>query len=200
MLQETDFERAAARLQAPVAHVKAVAQVEAPGGGFDDKGQPRILFEAHRFAKLTGGVYNASHPDISSAKWDRSLYARGPNADSRNVGEHARLARAVTLNRSAALMATSWGKFQILGENFATCGYPTLQDFINAMYANEGEQLDAFIGYILGDRRKHPTSGLTMHGALRIGDWASFASLYNGPAYAQNQYDTKLAAAAKAAA
>ena len=33
--------------------------------------------------------------------------------------------------------------------------------------------------------------------ALQQKDWASFAKRYNGPAYAQNKYDEKLAAAYK---
>lgn len=197
MLKDTDFQRAAARLAAPDYRVKAVCEVEAPNGGFDAKGQPRILFEAHRFSKLTGGVYDKTNPDISSPVWDRSLYSRGPNADARNTGEHARLARAVMLNRAAALMSASWGRFQILGENFATAGFATLQEFINAMYRDEGAHLDAFVEYILTDKRKSP-AGLTMAEAIRKGDWVSFARLYNGPAYRENQYDIKLAAAEKA--
>ncbi len=189
MLNDKDFERAAAQLKVPAAHIKAVCEVEAPQGGFDSTGQPRILFEAHRFAKLTGGLYNKTNPDISAASWDRSLYARGANADERNANEHKRLQKAVALNRRAALMSASWGKFQILGENFAACGFATLQDFINAMYASEGRQLDAFIGFVGGDSHKCE--------ALRSGDWKRFAASYNGAAYAQNQYDTKLAAAAK---
>ena len=31
--------------------------------------------------------------------------------------------------------------------------------------------------------------------ALRKKNWAAFAKAYNGPGYAKNQYDTKLAAA-----
>lgn len=199
MLTTEAFQRAADTLKIPFARVKAVCQVEAPNGGFDAKGQPRILFEAHRFSKLTGGKYNQSHPDISSPRWDRTLYARGPNIDARNVGEHARLAKAVTLNRPAALMAASWGLFQILGENFSACGFDTLQDYINAMYKDEDAHLDAFVQYILNDKRTHEDTGLTMLEALRKGDWASFARLYNGPAYRENKYDTKLAAAEKAA-
>jgi hypothetical protein len=191
MITEEAFAKAAADLDAPVAYVKAVAAVESPTGGFDSKGQPFILFEAHRFAKLTGGTFNNSDPDISSATWNRALYARGPNVDARNTGEHARLAKAVRLNRRAALMATSWGRFQILGENYASCGFEELQDFINAMYESEDAQLAAFVEFIQSDKRKAD--------ALKAGDWATLARLYNGSAYRENKYDTKLAAAAKAA-
>lgn len=189
MLSEDDFARAAFALDAPIAHIKAVCEVEAPGGGFDAEGRPRILFEAHRFAKLTGGVYNIKYANISSTFWNRQLYAKGADADARNAGEHSRLELAASLNRNAALMSTSWGRFQILGENFHACGFSTLQDFINAMYRGEGAQLDAFVNFIAGDRTKLA--------ALRTGDWATFARLYNGPAYKANAYDAKLAQAAE---
>ena len=32
-----------------------------------------------------------------------------------------------------------------------------------------------------------------MHLALQKQDWATFAKLYNGPAYKKNNYDSKLA-------
>ena len=189
MLTEDDFRRAAKQLDCPVANIKAVCEVEAPGGGFDKNGAPRILFEAHKFAKLTGGAFNVSFPNISSRVWDRKLYATGKDADARNAGEHLRMAAAGELNRNAALMSASWGRFQILGENFHACGFDTLQEFVNAMYAGESAQLDAFVEFIDNDQMKL--------NAIRTGDWKTFARLYNGPAYAENQYDIKLAAAAR---
>lgn len=189
MLNEADYQRAAAQLGCSVANIKAVFEVEAPGGGFDSTGQPRILFEAHKFSRLTGGIYDQQYPNISSRNWDRSLYARGADADARNAGEHKRLQAAAELNRSAAFMSASWGRPQILGENFKACGFDSLQAFINAMYKDEAAQMDAFVEFVAGDNRKRE--------ALRTSDWKTFARLYNGPAYAENKYDTKLAAAAK---
>lgn len=189
MLTEDDFSRAAAQLNCRISHIKAVCEVEAPHGGFDSAGQPRILFEAHRFSKLTGGRYDKTHPNISSANWNRALYATGPTPDARNAGEHKRLQEAVQVNRNAALMSASWGKFQILGENFHASGFDTLQEFINAMYRDEATQLDAFVDLVAGDK--------SMLFALQKGDWKLFARLYNGPAYAQNAYDIKLAAAVR---
>jgi hypothetical protein len=96
------------------------------------------------------------------------------------------LQEAVALNRSAALQSASWGKFQIMGYNYPVCGFAKLQDFIDAMYRDEGAHLDAFIEFV-----KH--EGLTL--PLREHRWADFARRYNGSGYAENQYDTKLAAA-----
>ena len=184
-LNESDFQRAATKLGCHVAAVKAVCEVEAPNGGFDASGEPRILFEGHKFSALTKGRYDKTHPTISYPKWVRTFYAKGPTSDARNAGEHQRLAEASALDRPAALMSASWGKFQIMGANYGSCGYPTLQGFINAMYAGVDGHFAAMVGFIRSDA--------DMVRALRRHDWASFARLYNGPAFRQNKYDSKLA-------
>ena len=175
-LSEADFVRAADRLNVPVATIKAVAEVEARGRGFLPSGEPKILFEAHVFHRLTGGIFTARHPEISSARWNRALYKGGQ-------AEHGRLAEAVKLNRNRALESASWGMFQVMGFNWKICGYDSLQSFINAMYESEGDHLDAFIGFIR-------TSKLDL--ALRAQNWRSFARGYNGPRYKENQYDLKI--------
>ncbi len=175
-LTKNDFIRAAESLDVPVAVIKAVAEVEARGGGFLPNGEPKILFEAHVFHRLTGGIFTDLHPNISSRRWNRTLYVGG-------VGEHARLAEAVRLNRSRALESASWGMFQVMGFNWKACGYISLQEFINAMFKSEGDHLDAFVGFIKNAR---------LDAALRRNDWATFARSYNGPRFKENQYDVKL--------
>lgn len=177
-LTEADFARAALSLGVCVASIKAVTQVEAPGGGFLPTGEPVILFERHKFSQATGGRYDKSHPDISNPKW---------GGYGKSSAQHGRMARAAALNRDAALKSASWGKFQILGANHKQAGHASLQGFINAMYAGEPEQLDAFVSFIKADPE--------LHAALRSRNWAAFARRYNGPAYAVNRYDKKLKAA-----
>ena len=77
-----------------------------------------------------------------------------------------------------------------MGFNFKACGYNNVEDYVNAMYVSEGKHLEAFGGFI-------KSVNLVRH--LVTKDWAAFAKGYNGPAYAQNKYDTKLAAAYAAA-
>lgn len=175
-LTEQDFADAADALGCSVAAIKAVCAVEAPKGGFQDDGQPRILFERHYFSRLTMGVWDAKHPDISN---------RTPGGYGLESIQHDKLKRAAALERELALMSASWGKFQIMGANWKQCGFASLQAFINAMYAGEREQLQAFVGFIRADK--------TMHSALIGCDWKTFARRYNGPNYAINKYDTKLA-------
>ncbi len=92
----------------------------------------------------------------------------------------------------AGFASASYGRFQILGENYAACGYASSFDFAEAMARDEATQLRAFERF------------LTANGLVRVlkaRDWAAFARGYNGTAYRVNRYDEKLAAAyAKAVA
>jgi uncharacterized protein (TIGR02594 family) len=180
-ITEGDYRAAAKRLGVDVAAIKAVAEVEASGSGMLKSGKPKILFEAHVFSDQTGGKYDKSHPNLSSPSWNRSLYGA--------AGEHqwSRFERASALDANAAMKSASWGRFQIMGFNHKAAGYATVQDFVKGMKSGEGAQLQAFASFI-GSNPK-------MLEALRNHDWASFARQYNGPGYAANNYDDKMAAA-----
>lgn len=181
-LTEEDIVAAARVLGCSVAAVKAVVEVEAAGAGFLKDGRPKILFESHIFGRLTNHRYEKHDPNISTRKWDRSTY--GPSG----AHQYSRLERAMKLDPDAALKSPSWGAFQILGQNHAMCGYATVQEFVAAMTESEGHHLLAFVRFC-------QSSGLD--NSLRKLDWARFARGYNGPGYAQNRYDVKLAAAYK---
>lgn len=107
----------------------------------------------------------------------------------------SRLAAAVALSRSAALMSASWGGLQIFGENYATAGFKTLQDFINAMYRSPSAQMDAFTQFVQHDRKGKGWAALKH--AVATGDWTPFAEFYNGLGQAAHQYDKRLASAFK---
>lgn len=181
-LTEQDFADAAGQLGCEVAAIKAVSQVEAPRGGFNPDGTPVTLFEGHKFHKFTSGAFDGEAPDLSYPTWTRKHYGKNWQA------EQTRLQRAMELDREAALESASWGKFQIMGFNYAPAGFGSLQAFINAMYQSEGRQLDAFVSFIQHE-------GMAVF--LREKRWADLARRYNGQNYAINKYDTKLAAAYK---
>lgn len=180
VLTDADFRDAADLLSCAASAVKAVCQVEAPRGGFNPDDTPVTLFEGHKFHKYTGGKFDQQEPDLSFPKWTRNYYGKTWQT------EQDRLQRAMALDREAALLSASWGKFQIMGFNHGVCGFGTVQKFVNAMYVGEREHLMAFVQFVL-------TTGLAP--ALRRHDWAGFAHGYNGPGYSENNYDTKLAAA-----
>jgi len=182
LLTSGNLAAAASELGVPVEVVLAVRDVEGQGSGFiASTNLPKILFEARHFHRLTGGVYDASHPHISSPTWDRSLYVGGR-------GEYDRLHEAIAAtggDPDPALKATSWGMFQIMGFNHEAAGHLTVRDFVNAMAEGEDQQLRAFVAYMRSTGLAEP---------LRRQDWADFAKRYNGPGYAANAYDAKLAA------
>lgn len=177
-----DYRNAAARLGVRTASICALAEVEAAGSGFD-KGFAKILFEPHRFSKLTQGRFDRSNPAVSYPKWSQRPYPRT------TPDRYAQLLEAVGLDPWAGFCAASYGKFQILGENHEAAGYDTPWAFAFAQAHDEPTQLAAFESFI----RK---SGIVtpLRGAL----WAEVARRYNGPAFAKNQYDVKLAKAAAA--
>lgn len=179
-LKREDFIDDAAKIGCEVEAVMAVAAVESRGGGFDPEGFPKTLFEGHWFHKLTKGKFSASHPTLSYPKWTRIHYGKTWQE------EKARLAAAIKLDRQAAMMSASWGMFQIMGFNHTICGYKTVQSFVNDMCKSEDAQLMIFTQFIMN-------SGLADE--LRDKRWADFARLYNGPEFAKNKYDQKLAAA-----
>ncbi|CAN7176421.1 N-acetylmuramidase domain-containing protein [Phenylobacterium sp. LjRoot225] len=167
---------AARTLACDEAAIQAVIDAESHGGFLAD-GRPRILFERHYFRKLTNGAYDAQAPDISNASWGG--YKGG-------AAEYVRLQKAFALAPDEALKSASWGAFQIMGANYQAAGYADVRSFCDAMCASEDNHLQAFVNFV-------QSNGLSDE--LRRRDWAGFARGYNGPDYARNKYDAKLAAA-----
>lgn len=186
-LTEEAIREAANNLGVDVACVKAVAEVESLGNGFNSTGMVKILFERHKFYKFIAQKYGvpkanqlaAMHPDICSPK--------AGGYTSSTATEHKRLDKAIAIDRECAMKSASWGRFQVMGFNYATAGFANVEDFCVAMWKSEDEHLRAFVNFIKADAN--------MHRHLKNRNWAAFANAYNGPAYAQNKYDTKLAAA-----
>lgn len=89
------------------------------------------------------------------------------------------------LDYDAALKATSWGAFQILGENFRRAGYSSVSDFVRAM-GDINKQADAFVKLNLFNSK--------MRRALINKGWATFAYVYNGPTYYRYNYDRRIKA------
>lgn len=181
-IEEHDFAAAADILNCHPAAIKAICQVEAPRGGFNPDGTPVTLFEGHWFHKLTKGRFGASHPSLSYPKWTRQFYGKSWKE------EQARLQTAKALDFDAAVQATSWGRFQIMGFNWNQCGFKSLNEFLTAMHKDEKAQLLAFVGFI-------DFKGLSDE--LQRQDWDGFARVYNGPRYKENNYAVKLELAYK---
>jgi hypothetical protein len=176
VLTENDYAMAAIKVGVETAAIKAISKVESRGSGFLSNGKPKILFEGHWFSKFTKGAHNAKYPTISYSKWTKKYYKGG-------TAEYNRYNTAKTLDSTAAMKSTSWGKFQIMGFNYSKAGYSSVETFVSDMYVSEGKQLLALVNFLKAAKLDVP---------LKAKDWATFAKGYNGPKYAENKYDIRL--------
>ncbi len=184
-ITEEQIQASAEKLGVEPETLKAVMQIECRGSGFLPTGEPVILFERHWFWRLLGKQrwwtarlkFMRKHPRICNPR---------AGGYGRYSSQHAKLQVASRFNRDCALMACSWGLGQVMGFHWQKLGYASLQDFVNAMYENEANQLDAMVRYI-------QVFGLADE--LQNKNWSGFAYGYNGRAFRKNRYDEKLAMA-----
>ncbi len=177
-LDQDGMSQAIERLRITMPELWAVLTVETRGCGFLPDRRPLILFERHIFSRKTHGQFDDTHPDISQPAFGG--YGAG------GAAQYQRLEKAIALDRLAALQSASWGIGQVMGFNAEMAGYGGVEELVDAMTVSENHHLQALAGEIIHNR---------LDQALRNHDWASFARGYNGPAYAKNRYDTRLAAA-----
>lgn len=175
---EQDYAEVAQGLGIEPAAFHAFVDAESAGKGFLGDGRPIILFERHIFHRLTNGKWDTTNPDVSAP------VAGGYGTPGGN--QYKRLTAAAALDCPAALEATSWGAFQILGSLSASAGYQHPDDFVRAQMSSGRAQLDAAAHLI-------EANGLVRY--LRAKDWAGLARRWNGPNYQANGYDRHLAEA-----
>ncbi len=183
-LADADIVNAADRLGVPLACVRAVNEVESTGLGFLSDGRPKILFERHIFWKRLEA--RGIDPAPISAKYP-NICSQATGGYQGGAAEYTRLAAAELINAGAAYESASWGAFQVMGYHWERLGYSSVDDFVARMENGEGDQLDAFVRYVAADP--------ALVAALKGRKWAVFARGYNGPGYARNLYDVKLARA-----
>ena len=181
---------------------------------------PKILFERHLFHRLTCG--NGPLPNSKKHKRHgigvagcQSPHDQDPDIcwpsgyilSRKKLGEenarmpdgiveqsdlygneranYFKLLKAYRLNPEAALKACSWGAFQILGMNYEVAGeYRFVETFVRDMCTSEAKQLTILRQFI----DKNPR----LHKAVQDQDWDKIAFHYNGPKYAENNYQIKL--------
>jgi hypothetical protein len=179
-LVPADFDNAARELGVEAAAIHAVASVESGGRtGFDGHNRPKIRYENHKFRTHTKHRFDKSHPHLSCAYGSKNYkLTHGAKSD-----QYALLREAFALAPEAAIMACSWGMFQVMGENYKAIGWKDVHQFVLDMFYSEGQHLRAFLGFCRAN-------GLVPY--LKTHAWASFAQRYNGADYASNAYDVKM--------
>ena len=180
-LSDSDYQDLSSEFDLQVAMLKAVLEVESAGSGFQlnepAPARPKILFEAHWFYKLTPKQVSKTRPDLSSRRWNRSLYKGGS-------AEWGRLLDAMEFDEIEALKSASYGLGQVMGFNYIVAGCNSIQQFIQENFAGEYWQARHMMNFIVN-------KGL--RDELKRQDWSGFALGYNGKGYRQNSYHIKLA-------
>lgn len=184
-LTREDYVDDAAKAGCSEAHLHAVIEIESSGSGFDSHRRLKACFEPHRFyailkkAGKTAVLQHAIALGVAYASWRPGNYPKDP---------YPRLTKALALDETAALEATSWGLPQIMGENHKAAGYASAQEMIAAFVDSEDEQVEAMVRFIKAKK---------LGGALANGQWNKFADGYNGAAQRKHNYAGRLEAAYK---
>jgi len=176
---------AARELKVEAAALAAVAEVESGLRAHvvvDGRAEPLIRFEGHYFDRRLAG---AAREEARR----QGLAAPQAGAVKNPASQAARwrlLSRAAAMDRKAAYESTSWGMGQVMGAHWAWLGYAGIDALVAEARAGVAGQLRLMARYI-------DKAGLA--DALRRRDWAAFARGYNGPGFAVNGYDGRLARA-----
>lgn len=179
-LDEFDIPELAYRIDVTEDHLQAFLNVESRSQGFDRAGRPIILNEPHVFYRNLEGNKRkmAVAEGLAYPKWGTKPYPK--TADAR----YEWLAKAIKIDSEAAYKAISMGSTQVLGENYSMVGYNSAQEMFEAFADDEEEHVEAMVKFILA-------TGIADD--MKAERWAKVARVYNGPGYAKNQYDVKMA-------
>lgn len=90
------------------------------------------------------------------------------------------------LSKKAALESTSWGLGQVMGAHWEWLGYRTIDDLVAEARGSVSGQARLMLRYI---------EKAELLEVLKVHDWREFARRYNGPAFARNEYDKRMAEA-----
>ena len=144
--------------------------------------EPLIRFEGHYFYRLLKGAARARAVREGLAS-PRAGAVANPRSQA---GRWKLLARARAIDRDAADCSVSWGLGQVMGENWRKLGYTSVEALVADARSGVAGQVRLMVRFVRAN-------GLDR--ALRAKNWRAFARAYNGPAYARNDYDGKMARA-----
>lgn len=172
------------RLGASLRQVQAVAKVESNGGGWNAQGQPTALYERHyAWRRLRIKIPFLSDPAPGG-------YTLDADRDGLN-DSWEKLADMAMRNPVVAFESASFGKFQIMGAHWKTLGYAGPVEMVWSLRDHESAHYDMLARFIIHNGLLPHLRRLSTNPADNVG----FARRYNGPAFAKNRYDHKLAAA-----
>ena len=177
----------AADMNLEPAALLAIAEVESAGKAFavvEGRNEPLIRFEGHYFDRRL----SADNRKAARAAGLSSPTAGSISNPTTQLARWGLDARAAAIDRKAAHESVSWGLGQVMGAHWAWLGYADVAALVAEARSGVGGQARLMARYI-------DKAGLGQ--SIRKRDWAAFARGYNGPAFARNGYDRKIAAAYK---
>ena len=180
-----EISAAAAAIGLDAAALLAVAEVESAGQAFvmvHGRREPLIRFEGHYFDRRLSGDALTRARALGLSSPAAGAVANPPTQE----GRWALLGRAAKIDAAAAYESVSWGLGQVMGAHWRALGYDSVGSLVADARSGVEGQARLMARFI-------DLSGLTQ--ALRRHDWKAFAHGYNGPAYAANAYDRKMASA-----
>ncbi|HHV69391.1 N-acetylmuramidase family protein [Brucella intermedia] len=163
----------------------AIAEVESGGRALHNVNggkEPAIRFEGHYFdRRLSGRLRDYARSNGLSAP------VAGRIRNPKSQGERwLLLERAMGLNKKAALESTSWGLGQVMGAHWEWLGYMTVDDLVAEARGSVAGQARLMLRFI---------EKAELLEVLKARNWRDFARRYNGPAFARNEYDKRMAEA-----
>lgn len=172
-LTKDEISTIAASVGLSYAELAAFIAVESGGSAFVN-GKIVIQFEPLWFRRY------AVKKEQFSLEWQ----IVNANKVEGQAGEWKAFNAAYKIDPHAALLATSIGLMQIMGFNYAKCGFKSVNDLWDYCKASEKNQVIAGAKFIQSNK--------ALYDALKRHDWAKVAYYYNGSNYNVNNYDVKL--------
>jgi peptidoglycan hydrolase-like protein with peptidoglycan-binding domain len=167
----------------------AIVECETNGDYLESDGRtPKLLYERHvayREAKLRSTSLLAAFvkKGLAIPKWNRATQYKDQGKSKDRL---ALIAVARSVDEEVANRSASWGLGQVMGFNHRLIGFPTATALVSHLVDGGFEaQLDTMISTVISKQ---------LVGPLNDHDFVTVARRYNGAGFAQNQYDTRMAA------
>ena len=172
----------AERLGCSVRQLATVAAVESAGGGWDNAGLLKCLWERHwlwRRVKIAVPILSDPKP---------GGYTVDADGDGINDSWEKLADASMRFGFGIAAECASFGKFQVMGGHWKALGYPSVVEFVWGLTRSEKAHYEVLARYIEVNNLKAALRSISANPA----DCLTFARGYNGKG--QQGYDKRLAA------
>ena len=133
----------------------------------------------HTTKKVRKSTVDAKGKKITRTETIDAITGQAPVSDDiygyPGLPQYKRMTKAYQLDKTAALQACSWGKFQIMGFNYKAAGYSDVFAFVKAMCIGEPAHIKAFLRFAKSNK--------TLLSGLREKDFEKIAEGHNGAAW-----------------